>query len=59
MTHGETTNSTSSSLLIRVKQRDPDAWQRLARLYTPLVYRWARHTKLQDDDAGDIGLPYV
>ncbi len=38
----ETSSSTSTSLLRRVKARDPDAWQRLVNLYGPLVYRWAR-----------------
>ena len=34
--------------------RDPDAWRRLARLYTPLVYRWARQCNLQASDAADV-----
>jgi RNA polymerase sigma-70 factor (ECF subfamily) len=46
--------STSPSLLDRVRQRDGDAWSRLARLYTPLVYRWARQSGLQATDAADI-----
>jgi RNA polymerase sigma-70 factor (ECF subfamily) len=46
--------STSPSLLDRVRQRDGDAWSRLARLYTPLVYRWARQSGLQANDAADI-----
>jgi RNA polymerase sigma-70 factor (ECF subfamily) len=47
-------NSTSSSLLSGVRRRDADAWRRLARLYTPLVYRWARQCGLQASDAADI-----
>ncbi|NQT17262.1 MAG: sigma-70 family RNA polymerase sigma factor [Planctomycetes bacterium] len=46
--------STSSSLLSRVKGRDPDAWARLAKLYGPLVYRWARQSGLQATDAADV-----
>ncbi len=46
--------STSTSLLDRVKSRDADAWRRLARLYTPLVYRWARQCDLQACDAADV-----
>jgi RNA polymerase sigma-70 factor (ECF subfamily) len=46
--------STSSSLLQRVRSRDGDAWTRLARLYTPLVYRWARQSGLQANDAADV-----
>ena len=34
--------------------RDADAWRRLARLYTPLVYRWARQCDLQASDAADV-----
>jgi RNA polymerase sigma-70 factor (ECF subfamily) len=50
----ELAGSTSSSLIGRVRALDPDAWTRLARLYTPLVYRWARQRGLQDADAADI-----
>lgn len=46
--------STSSSLLDRLKQRDSDAWQRLADLYSPLVYGWCRHSGVPPDDAGDV-----
>jgi RNA polymerase sigma-70 factor (ECF subfamily) len=46
--------STSSSLLDRVRARDPDAWEKLARLYCPLVYHWARQQHLQDADAADV-----
>lgn len=46
--------STSSSLLRRVRQQDPDAWRRLVRLYGPLVYLWARQCGLQADDAADV-----
>lgn len=46
--------STSTSLLDRVRRREADAWSRLARLYSPLVYRWARQCGLQADDAADV-----
>lgn len=46
--------STSTGLIDRVKEKDADAWQRLARLYTPLVYRWARQSNLQASDAADV-----
>jgi RNA polymerase sigma-70 factor (ECF subfamily) len=45
---------TSSSLIGRVRQRDPQAWRELAALYGPLVYRWARQCGLQDHDAADV-----
>jgi RNA polymerase sigma-70 factor (ECF subfamily) len=47
-------SSTSTGLLERVQQRDADAWRRLAKLYSPLVYRWARQCGLQSNDAADV-----
>ena len=47
-------DSTASSLLHRVKQRDGEAWSRFAKVYTPLVYGWARRGGLQQNDAADI-----
>jgi RNA polymerase sigma-70 factor, ECF subfamily len=46
--------STSTGLLERVKIGDADAWRRLARLYSPLVYRWARTWGMQPNDAADV-----
>jgi len=54
-TPSQATWPTSSSLIERVKARDGDAWQRLCRLYGPMVYRWARQAGLQDPDAADVG----
>ena len=48
-------NSTSSSLLERVKSRDQAAWERLVSLYSPLVYHWCRQAGLQAADAADVG----
>ncbi len=48
------TVSTSLSLVRRAKAGDREAWQRLARIYSPLVYRWARQSHLQDSDAADV-----
>jgi len=47
-------NSTSASLLERVKEFDPEAWDRLTRLYAPVVYRWCRQAGVQDSDASDV-----
>jgi RNA polymerase sigma-70 factor (ECF subfamily) len=46
--------STSSSLINRVRERDAAAWSRLAKIYAPLVYRWARQCDLQSSDAADV-----
>jgi RNA polymerase sigma-70 factor, ECF subfamily len=46
--------STSTSLLARVKANEADAWSKLSRLYGTLVYRWARRTGLQANDAADV-----
>jgi RNA polymerase sigma-70 factor (ECF subfamily) len=40
--------------LLGLKARDPRAWQRLAFLYAPLVYRWCRQRGLQAADADDV-----
>jgi RNA polymerase sigma-70 factor (ECF subfamily) len=45
--------STSPSLIERVKRRDAVAWSRLARIYSPLIYRWARQCGMQSTDAAD------
>jgi RNA polymerase sigma-70 factor (ECF subfamily) len=48
-------NSTSESLLLRLKSsNDQQAWSRFVRLYTPLLFYWARKTGLQTQDAADL-----
>jgi RNA polymerase sigma-70 factor (ECF subfamily) len=46
--------SVSSSLLERLRLREPEAWQRLVRLYYPLVHEWCRRAGLQPADAADV-----
>lgn len=46
--------SSSSALITGVRQRQPEAWARLARLYAPAVYSWARQARLQESDAADV-----
>jgi RNA polymerase sigma-70 factor (ECF subfamily) len=46
--------STSLSLLERVKQRDPHAWDRLVYLYRPLVAYWCRRAGVREADVDDI-----
>src|SRR5438552_2107578 len=48
-------NTTAVSLLQRLRQQ-PDAadWERLVRLYTPLLLYWARRLGLRDQDAADL-----
>ena len=47
--------STSTSLLRRVKAQDQQAWRQLVDLYGPLVYTWCRQSGLREEDAADIG----
>jgi RNA polymerase sigma-70 factor (ECF subfamily) len=47
-------SATSRSLLARVQADEPDAWERLVRLYAPLVLRWCRCKGLQEPDIADI-----
>ena len=37
-----------------MKRREPDGWRKLADVYTPLVYGWARRGGLGDADAADV-----
>jgi RNA polymerase sigma-70 factor (ECF subfamily) len=46
--------STSRSLLDRVRAREASAWERLVALYTPLVDRWLRSGGLQNADIDDL-----
>ena len=47
-------SSISSTLLERIRSRQPEAWQRLVQLYGPLVYRWCRQSDVARDDAPDL-----
>jgi len=48
-------NTTPVSLLEQLRQPDDQgAWERFARLYTPLLFSWARRLGLQDQDAADL-----
>lgn len=47
--------STSLSLLRRLRQPGDDAaWDRMTRLYTPLLYFWLRRAGAQEQDAADV-----
>src|SRR3569623_434752 len=50
----DSSESTSRTLLERVKQRDSDAWRRLVELYGPVVYRWTIQRGVQAADAADV-----
>jgi RNA polymerase sigma-70 factor (ECF subfamily) len=47
-------SSISATLLERVRERQPEAWQRLVCLYGPVVYRWCRQYGVARDDAADL-----
>jgi len=48
----DTVETTRPSLLVRIRDlRDELAWSEFAQLYTPLIYRFARQSGLQDADA--------
>lgn len=44
---------TSTSLLVRIRDNDPEAWQRLTSLFGPLVFHWFRSQGLGEHDAAD------
>jgi hypothetical protein len=50
----KTGSSISSSLLLRARAHDPEAWRRLVRVYGPLIYSWCRRAGLQAADAADV-----
>jgi RNA polymerase sigma-70 factor (ECF subfamily) len=50
----ETFDSTSSSLLDRVRLKDAEAWRQLVRLYAPLVYSWCARAGMRGEDAADL-----
>lgn len=45
---------TSLSLIVRAKENDPDAWERLVELYSPLVYFWCKESGLSEPDLHDV-----
>ncbi len=47
-------HTTAISLLERLRKPDPDAWERLIRIYTPLLLFWCRRLGLNDADAADL-----
>jgi RNA polymerase sigma-70 factor, ECF subfamily len=47
-------NSISSTLLERIRARQPEAWQRLVDLYSSVVYQWCRQYDVARDDAPDL-----
>jgi len=47
-------SSISSTLLLQLRSGRPDAWQRLVRLYGPVIYRWCRRSNLHAEDAADV-----
>ena len=45
---------TSLSLLARAMANEADSWQRLVRIYSPLVFFWAQRSGLHEADAADV-----
>ena len=45
---------TSLTLLERLRGNDPEAWERVVRLYGPLVLFWGRRAGLNEADAADV-----
>jgi RNA polymerase sigma-70 factor (ECF subfamily) len=46
--------STSRSLLASAKRDEPLAWERVVRLYAPLVASWCRRWGVAEQDLGDL-----
>lgn len=50
----EASGSTSHTLLQRVQQQEPAAWERFAQLYGPVVYRWCTKNGVREPDTSDV-----
>lgn len=46
--------STSRSLIAEAQLADPEAWERLVRLYAPLVASWCRKWGVAEQDIADV-----
>lgn len=44
----------SSTLLDGIRAQQPEAWERLVNLYSPVVYHWCRQHTVPCDDAPDL-----
>ena len=47
-------HSISTTLLARIRQQEPEAWQRFVDLFGPTVYRWCRAAGIEKNEAGDV-----
>lgn len=47
-------DATSPTLLLAIRNGDDAAWQRLVRIYGPLIFGWCRRVGLQESDALDV-----
>jgi RNA polymerase sigma-70 factor (ECF subfamily) len=45
---------TSTTLLARVREDDPEAWRCLSDQYAPAIYRWCRRDGVPPEDAADL-----
>ena len=50
----EAPNSTSLTLIDRIKVHDKEAWERLVTLYTPFLHYWCRRWGVSRADADDV-----
>jgi RNA polymerase sigma-70 factor (ECF subfamily) len=46
---------TSLTLLEKVRRKEQAAWDRLVRLYSPVVFHWCKRAGLQPADAEEVG----
>jgi RNA polymerase sigma-70 factor, ECF subfamily len=47
-------SSVSSTLLVQLQLRRPEAWERFVKIYSPIIYRWCRRSDLLAEDAADV-----
>lgn len=54
VSQSEAVKQTSQSLILRVKENDSVAWERLVKRYSPLVYFWCQESGLSQPDVNDV-----
>ncbi len=52
--HSDASTTAGTSLIARLQDSDPVAWQQLVDLYAPLIFRWCQNCGLNSSDSSDI-----
>ena len=53
-TDTDSAKRTSLSLIVRAQENDSEAWERIAKLYSPMIYFWCQESGLAEPDLRDV-----